>query len=104
MKCGRISRSEEHTSELQSLTNLVCRLLLEKKTPESTRTGPCRAATVSSGDAAKLCWRAEALAPTSKTARRQRRDEGLWPAYLFFFKGAGAPRDLPFSPPGGFPV
>src|SRR5438093_7423229 len=27
---GRV-RSEEHTSELQSLTNLVCRLLLEKK-------------------------------------------------------------------------
>src|ERR1019366_5287702 len=26
-----ILRSEEHTSELQSLTNLVCRLLLEKK-------------------------------------------------------------------------
>src|SRR5262249_59984270 len=25
------ARSEEHTSELQSLTNLVCRLLLEKK-------------------------------------------------------------------------
>src|SRR5437016_9487013 len=36
--CGSITyhsilngRSEEHTSELQSLTNLVCRLLLEKK-------------------------------------------------------------------------
>src|SRR5437016_7732191 len=28
---GRRIRSEEHTSELQSLTNLVCRLLLEKK-------------------------------------------------------------------------
>src|SRR5258706_12111213 len=28
---GRKTRSEEHTSELQSLTNLVCRLLLEKK-------------------------------------------------------------------------
>src|SRR5438046_4615218 len=26
-----LDRSEEHTSELQSLTNLVCRLLLEKK-------------------------------------------------------------------------
>src|SRR5262249_61264482 len=25
-----VNRSEEHTSELQSLTNLVCRLLLEK--------------------------------------------------------------------------
>src|SRR5258706_2460451 len=28
---GAHHRSEEHTSELQSLTNLVCRLLLEKK-------------------------------------------------------------------------
>src|SRR2546427_231940 len=27
------SRSEEHTSELQSQSNLVCRLLLEKKKP-----------------------------------------------------------------------
>src|SRR5436309_7516715 len=27
----RVSRSEEHTSELQSRENLVCRLLLEKK-------------------------------------------------------------------------
>src|ERR1039458_6990538 len=30
-KLGRIERSEEHTSELQSLRHLVCRLLLEKK-------------------------------------------------------------------------
>ena len=28
---GKIERSEEHTSELQSRINLVCRLLLEKK-------------------------------------------------------------------------
>src|SRR5437899_6720564 len=28
---GAIERSEEHTSELQSLRHLVCRLLLEKK-------------------------------------------------------------------------
>src|SRR5256885_15938311 len=28
---GRSPRSEEHTSELQSPCNLVCRLLLEKK-------------------------------------------------------------------------
>src|SRR5205085_8275393 len=27
----RLARSEEHTSELQSQSNLVCRLLLEKK-------------------------------------------------------------------------
>src|SRR2546425_2528942 len=30
-------RSEEHTSELQSLAYLVCRLLLEKKKSRSTR-------------------------------------------------------------------
>src|SRR5258706_7639191 len=30
-------RSEEHTSELQTLTNLVCRLLLQKKKTKSTK-------------------------------------------------------------------
>src|SRR2546427_258164 len=33
----RVARSEEHTSELQSQSNLVCRLLLEKKKKKSTR-------------------------------------------------------------------
>src|SRR2546430_5048529 len=32
-----MSRSEEHTSELQSQSNLVCRLLLEKKKNYMTR-------------------------------------------------------------------
>src|ERR1039457_1764316 len=32
-----MSRSEEHTSELQSPCNLVCRLLLEKKKQATTR-------------------------------------------------------------------
>src|SRR2546422_5157778 len=31
----QISRSEEHTSELQSRLHLVCRLLLEKKNPKN---------------------------------------------------------------------
>src|SRR5256885_13142876 len=31
LRSGRAARSEEHTSELQSPCNLVCRLLLEKK-------------------------------------------------------------------------
>src|SRR2546430_14961138 len=30
-RSGKTPRSEEHTSELQSQSNLVCRLLLEKK-------------------------------------------------------------------------
>src|SRR5437016_7914202 len=35
-RCRDVARSEEHTSELQSLTNLVCRLLLEKKKKKKT--------------------------------------------------------------------
>src|SRR5260370_30094403 len=41
-----VFRSEEHTSELQSHLNLVCRLLLEKKKcsglPAGARLGPAR--------------------------------------------------------------
>src|SRR3712207_7332644 len=33
---GAVSRSEEHTSELQSRQYLVCRLLLEKKKKQQT--------------------------------------------------------------------
>src|SRR5690242_20811828 len=33
----RVERSEEHTSELQSHVNLVCRLLLEKKKKKQKR-------------------------------------------------------------------
>src|SRR5688572_32383078 len=35
----QIERSEEHTSELQSQSNLVCRLLLEKKKTNHTIPG-----------------------------------------------------------------
>src|SRR5258706_2296384 len=38
-RCAPGLRSEEHTSELQSLTNLVCRLLLEKKQTRHHRKG-----------------------------------------------------------------
>src|SRR5256885_13271916 len=43
---GNESRSEEHTSELQSPCNLVCRLLLEKKTSSAARrrSRPCTTA------------------------------------------------------------
>src|SRR2546430_13267266 len=37
-RTGVQGRSEEHTSELQSQSNLVCRLLLEKKNKKSNQT------------------------------------------------------------------
>src|SRR2546430_3416385 len=46
---GGLPRSEEHTSELQSQSNLVCRLLLEKKKNNSKQTVPKR--TTTSNDA-----------------------------------------------------
>src|SRR2546426_3456501 len=39
----RLGRSEEHTSELQSPCNLVCRLLLEKKNTPTASPRPSRA-------------------------------------------------------------
>src|SRR2546427_7899950 len=44
---GGAARSEEHTSELQSQSNLVCRLLLEKKKKDET--------TMSSTQAGRTC-------------------------------------------------
>src|SRR2546427_7739312 len=41
-------RSEEHTSELQSQSNLVCRLLLEKKNTAATYARHCRKTSSSS--------------------------------------------------------
>src|SRR2546430_4687404 len=47
MASDRRDRSEEHTSELQSQSNLVCRLLLEKKKNTQTRNQPPKLALIS---------------------------------------------------------
>src|SRR5256885_3348886 len=57
-------RSEEHTSELQSPCNLVCRLLLEKK--KTTRSSGLRAA---SSTLSHAC-RAKTSTPCSQSLRR----------------------------------
>src|SRR5689334_24247710 len=44
---ARSTRSEEHTSELQSQFHIVCRLLLAKKNVMSNRAGRKRSATLS---------------------------------------------------------
>src|SRR5690242_4711824 len=49
-------RSEEHTSELQSHVNLVCRLLLEKKKSSSTTGGSRTAAPVLPPPWSSPCW------------------------------------------------
>src|SRR2546425_6267227 len=44
-----VERSEEHTSELQSLAYLVCRLLLEKKKKHHTDQVACSRVTLNTG-------------------------------------------------------
>src|SRR2546430_10334556 len=52
---GYVGRSEEHTSELQSQSNLVCRLLLEKKKNTATRDKRvCHLTSASTHDASYL--------------------------------------------------
>src|SRR5688572_32013842 len=46
-----VDRSEEHTSELQSQSNLVCRLLLEKKKNKETQKPGTRRQTASEASA-----------------------------------------------------
>src|ERR1017187_8451858 len=92
------SRSEEHTSELQSPMYLVCRLLLEKKKsrdPAYDRLADVARSTPSGPG--------PATAPKSNRTRRQ---PGRDLSFLrttcgrttFFFKGSGAPLGLPPSP------
>src|SRR2546430_6221261 len=51
-RLGRLERvrSEEHTSELQSQSNLVCRLLLEKKKKRSSTVSACSSRSAASSD------------------------------------------------------
>src|ERR1039457_3588562 len=85
----RLHRSEEHTSELQSPCNLVCRLLLEKKA-EKLSTVPAYTRRSCAGDRPTNAWLVE---------MRLRRARYL--GISFFFKAPAPPRPspLPQNPP-----
>src|SRR5947208_13412032 len=59
------SRSEEHTSELQSPDHLVCRLLLEKKKLRRGYTPKCTCTRVPSGSSVHVCGATELPCCTS---------------------------------------
>src|SRR4030067_146066 len=95
-------RSEEHTSELQSHLNLVCRLLLEKKTTVINESS-----NISTFALPSSCPRG---VPSSllnycldATSGLQKLSEVPVVRFFFFFKETGAPGVYPFSPPGPFP-
>src|SRR5258705_9222764 len=69
----RTLRSEEHTSELQSLRHLVCRLLLEKKTANrsTANSSPSPSRTSSFSDSNR--------SPTTRRPRRSVTSPGMTP-------------------------
>src|SRR3954463_4093357 len=101
---GSWNRSEEHTSELQSHDNLVCRLLLEKKTKQ--RAGEALSPPVPHQ---QLGGR-----PAARTAVRRPRPPRHAPGprppaspsqISFFFFKTGPPPELdPLPHPAAFPI
>src|ERR1039458_6591547 len=98
------TRSEEHTSELQSLRHLVCRLLLEKKTRRTRRT--------STMASLGTIGRPHARTPATwlDTLRVRARRPAAPPLFalrssVFFFLRIRAPPGFhPFPQPGVLPV
>src|SRR5256885_13078420 len=70
-RVARIVRSEEHTSELQSPCNLVCRLLLEKKTTAVYRRHLTGILPPSGPLAALSSYRAAGVRPSDPTRHRE---------------------------------
>src|ERR1019366_593940 len=89
------SRSEEHTSELQSLTNIVCRLLLDKKTEATRSIAPDM--TVSHSDLAAL--ERIRFSASSRQATGCKQYLGSPLKIKFFFNIYGDPQFLLLSPP-----
>src|SRR3954462_9087290 len=92
------ARSEEHTSELQSHDNLVCRLLLEKRGKDCwAPTAPVRAH--SSGAHRAIGPHPRRGLPHPRPAPPPHRHPARRRRLLCFFLTAGPPPELPRFPP-----
>src|SRR3954464_12490598 len=97
-------RSEEHTSELQSHDNLVCRLLLEKKKiPDADEAAKPLAGPV--WTLPSRCRHLHTPATSEATPPLPRATYTCACDFFFFFyKRHAPPQLLPFFPPRFFPI
>src|SRR3954466_7741994 len=97
------ARSEEHTSELQSHDNLVCRLLLEKKKknrPPTNNPSPTHRAPQQHSTAPH-----ERGVARAGGASRPRGVLGVgWLVFFFFFNDPAPPEISPLSLPDALPI
>src|SRR4051795_1618625 len=99
---ARSSRSEEHTSELQSHSHLVCRLLLEKTTRGQSRRRHTRRRSMGAREPAAPP-RTDPRAPALNTPDLP--PHARSPAIRFFFLNERATtKTYSFSPPGALPI
>src|ERR1035441_6269277 len=103
MNPGHSSRSEEHTSELQSLRHLVCRLLLEKNQKGARVRRPCREGSRPRARGGGAARRAHPEPVPRRLARPALRAAGQERWLFFFFNRAAPPHSLPPSPPPPLP-
>src|ERR1039457_976562 len=97
-----LDRSEEHTSELQSPCNLVCRLLLEKKTKHTETPRP--PIPTSSSPITLRRARIHRARPTTRGWPRAVSTRAPVCCFFFFFFNDRAPPEFPpFPPPAPFP-
>src|ERR1039457_6259585 len=98
----RVLRSEEHTSELQSPCNLVCRLLLEKKRIVFWKSGSGNRY-YDASDSRCLC--SSRFHQICSDIKRPRPSSFILMSHSFFFFLQAATRKLiSFPPPGAFPI
>src|SRR3954466_13113748 len=94
-------RSEEHTSELQSHDNLVCRLLLENNTGHLPRHRPRAPAPTTAPSQPPP---PAPLAPRGALRRSRSAASTPSPARsIFFLKNGRPPKFSPLPPPGPLP-
>src|ERR1022692_586484 len=100
----RLVRSEEHTSELQSPCNLVCRLLLEKKKkheePFHTRKH-CHAVRGRPTHRRTVCWSRRRWPPTQ---RQIHRSVSQYLFFFFFFNDTATTEIYPLSLHDALPI
>src|SRR3954467_847248 len=97
-------RSEEHTSELQSHDNLVCRLLLEKK--KKNKQAQSSATRTCSG-LPRHAHRTRLHPPTVSSLPRPSLSRSYRNSSLFFFfflNNPAPPYFSPLPPPASFPI